>query len=339
MSLILIPTLVLQSPSRVPSPSHLFRAPTHLETAVLTKGRGKILFFFLSGPVTMLQKRKAVGPRAAGQKAVGPEPIVVTRSNGKACQYKGFVGPALASKWYAELDEKMVCSVKPMHGNVDRPTHDYKSKKDVLGPEGVQLMDFMRVWLCGKLGVESVGSKNFGNKYRDGKDRTFWHLDHDVNPGDTIYILSFGAPRILTFVWLETGETYDFEIGNGDLVSFDYEWVRTNSVLLLPHQRTPLKPIYDALFSWCRTSRLCMRSKRRRRQRARGFPFSSLGARTRPYGPLPRRRGGRQLSGLARRWYRNGGLSSTRERPSTAPSPLRSMRTCLLLPVRGARNV
>lgn len=107
-----------------------------------------------------------------------------------------------------------------MHGNHDRMIWDgtkatckYKQLMSEIG------RNIERV-----LGVKDIGDNNFANYYKNEGNRTFWHRDHDINPDDLVTMVTFGSPRTLTFVDYMTDKVYEVELGDYDIVTFDFNW-------------------------------------------------------------------------------------------------------------------
>jgi len=142
--------------------------------------------------------------------------IVVRKYRGTAILRRGVLKPAAAAAWFERLEKTLPWHVRKIHGNVDRTIWDGTVANKVT-PEAGEAVGELKEQLEAALDLE-LGPDSFGNHYRTAADRTFWHLDHDINPGDVIHVVSFGGARMLTFVDLVTQESYDFEVGDGDVV-------------------------------------------------------------------------------------------------------------------------
>jgi hypothetical protein len=62
------------------------------------------------------------------------------------------------------------------------------------------------------------------NYYKNKGNRTFWHRDEDINPGEYVVMVSFGATRTLTFTDYKTGRTYPVKLNDRDIVAFDFDF-------------------------------------------------------------------------------------------------------------------
>lgn len=109
-----------------------------------------------------------------------------------------------------------------MHGNHDRMIWD--GDKNRKTKEQKKLLDEIGDHIKDSIGLDTLGTYNFLNHYKNRSSRTFWHRDGDFNPGEWVVMVTFGSPRILTFVDYMTDETYPVELGNGDIVAFNFEW-------------------------------------------------------------------------------------------------------------------
>ena len=149
------------------------------------------------------------------------DPIIVKKYGGKAIVYKNVFNSKESAKYFNLLHKTLPWHIKKIHGNVDRPIFDYATSYQSKKTKTLLLK--LKNEMEKRLEIE-MGSDSFANHYRDKKDRTFWHLDHDINPDENIYVVSFGGDRVLTFIDLRTNESHDFLLQDGDVVSFDYEW-------------------------------------------------------------------------------------------------------------------
>ncbi len=69
------------------------------------------------------------------------------------------------------------------------------------------------------------------NLYRDGKDSVSWHSDDEPNMDSTIASVSFGAMRKFQMKHKQTGERFDLDLADGDLLIMQgdtqKEWVHS----------------------------------------------------------------------------------------------------------------
>ena len=121
---------------------------------------------------------------------------------------------------FEKLRDTLEWKRNSMHGNHDRMTWDGRKSAN----KHKEFFSDMKKNIEHVLGVEDIGNNNFANYYKNEGNRTFWHRDYDINPDDLVTMVTFGSPRILTFVDYRTDKVYEVELGDRDIVTFDFNW-------------------------------------------------------------------------------------------------------------------
>lgn len=123
---------------------------------------------------------------------------------------------------FNELKECFNWKRNSMHGNHDRMIWDgTKMKKN---KEQVKLLNKIGKTITKTIKIDGLGTINFMNYYRNKSNRTFWHRDEDINPGEYVVMVSFGASRTLTFTDYKTGKTYPVKLNDRDIIAFDFDF-------------------------------------------------------------------------------------------------------------------
>lgn len=121
---------------------------------------------------------------------------------------------------FDELKECFNWKRNSMHGNHDRMTWD--GTKMNKNKEQKKLLDKIGKQITKTIKIDGLGKTNFMNYYKNKSNRTFWHRDEDINPGEYVVMISFGATRTLTFTDYKTGRTYPVKLNDRDIVAFDF---------------------------------------------------------------------------------------------------------------------
>lgn len=122
---------------------------------------------------------------------------------------------------FQQLKNALEWKRNSMHGNHDRMVWDGLKVNQQDKPNIINLIGDK---ICTALGVDNIGSESFANYYQGNQNRTFWHRDADINPNETVVMVTFGESRVLTFTDYRTDETYPIDLGDRDIVVFDYNW-------------------------------------------------------------------------------------------------------------------
>ena len=138
---------------------------------------------------------------------------------GKITLYKG-VFPT--EGMFDTLRDTLKWKRNSMHGNHDRMTWDGKNAENKHKKLFKEMGDKIKSVIPDYKG--ELGEENFANHYKGKENRTFWHRDANLNPDGDVVMVTFGAPRTLTFVDYRTDKAYNFVLGDGDVVIFDFNW-------------------------------------------------------------------------------------------------------------------
>lgn len=123
--------------------------------------------------------------------------------------------------WFKQVQESLSWSKHTIHGNHDRLIWDGKK----VGPnDKPEVLNKIGKILKKVLNNTTIGAEHFANWYKNGENRTFWHRDFNLNPNESVVMVSFGATRTLTFVDYCTDEEYPVALNDGDIVVFDFKW-------------------------------------------------------------------------------------------------------------------
>ena len=138
---------------------------------------------------------------------------------GKITLYKGVFS---TERMFETVRDTLKWKRNSIHGNHDRMTWDGTKAKNKHKKLFKEIGDKIKSIFPNY--KKELGKYNFANHYKGKDNRTFWHHDSDINPGEEIVMVTFGSPRTLTFVDYRTDKAYDFVLGDGDVVIFDFNW-------------------------------------------------------------------------------------------------------------------
>jgi alkylated DNA repair dioxygenase AlkB len=196
--------------------------------------------------------------------------------DGTLSVYRGYFPKKAGAMWLERVRESLTWSKHTIHGNHDRLTWDGKK---IQPDEKPGIINQIGQIVKKALGNVEIGSEQFANCYESGENRTFWHRDYNLNPNESVVMVSFGAARTLTFVDYRTDEEYPIILGDGDIVVFDFKWnfhtfhaversaeaVGERISLQFFHARDAQKWTQSQLDEWSRTEQLKKRAIIRRR--------------------------------------------------------------------------
>ena len=156
----------------------------------------------------------------------GGEEILVDDPTGRIAYLPGFVPPATASLWFAELREAVDWEGKrrwmyDREVDVPRLTAHYPLPPPDDAPRAIAA-SAERVIALDRRGLHGVGL----NLYRDGRDSVAPHNDHlyEIVEGFPIVLLSLGATRRMTIRAKErAGRVMHVDLESGSLLTMSYE--------------------------------------------------------------------------------------------------------------------
>jgi alkylated DNA repair dioxygenase AlkB len=156
----------------------------------------------------------------------GGEEILVDDPTGRIAYLPGFVPPATASLWFAELREAVDWGAKrrwmyDREVDVPRLTAHYPLPPADAAPRAIEEAA-ERVIAQSGVAFNGVGL----NFYRDGRDSVAPHNDHlyEIVEGFPIALLSLGATRRMTIRAKErAGKVMHVDLESGSLLTMSYE--------------------------------------------------------------------------------------------------------------------